>query len=157
MTVKSINGVQPQVKQTGGTGKAVASAFIPGLGQFCDDRNEAGIGYLSGVGASTIAGCSFLTKYARDVYNAKEKASHEIFEAKSRASSKAFKTHDKLGKDFLDYAKQLEREATKNMLTPEEAAKTVKKGGLYTGAVLLIIGAGLWLANIVDAYKGNKK
>ena len=37
------------------------------------------------------------------------------------------------------------------------AAKSVKKGGLYFGITAMLISAGLWIANIVDAYKGGKK
>lgn len=35
-------------KRKGGGDKAIASAFIPGLGQFCDGRNKAGFGFLLG-------------------------------------------------------------------------------------------------------------
>jgi hypothetical protein len=47
-------------KPKGGGGKAVASVFIPGLGQFCDGRNKDGAKFLLGfIGlsiGSTVSG-----------------------------------------------------------------------------------------------------
>ena len=101
--------VQPQQvektevqKNKGGGGKAIASTFIPGLGQMCDGRTGTGLKFLGGV---TLAGIASKLAYASAVF-----------------------------------------------------AKTNK--GLYAGiAAGLALGlttAGLWIANIVDAYKGGK-
>ena len=121
MAVEAV-GVQvlPQ-KTTGKVGKAVASALLPGLGQFTDGRNKEGIGYLvSTVGLSTL-GTLGVSKYWNDVFEAR----HNV----------------PFGRVDLENA----------------AAKSVKKGGLYFGITAMLISAGLWIANIVDAYKGGKK
>lgn len=59
-------------KKTGGGGKAVASAFIPGLGQFIDGRGKDGAKYLLaffGIGAAS-AGLS--KSIVKDVLEAGE-------------------------------------------------------------------------------------
>jgi hypothetical protein len=48
-------------KPKGGGGKAVASAIIPGLGQFCDGRNKDGAKFLLGsiglgIGSKVLGG-----------------------------------------------------------------------------------------------------
>ena len=58
MTVSPVNfaGNIDQPKQKGGAVKAVASAFVPGLGQFLDGRNKDGAKYLGasvGLGAAS--------------------------------------------------------------------------------------------------------
>lgn len=158
MSVEAV-GVQLQPKkETGGGGKAVASALIPGLGQFMDGRNKEGAGYLAGGLGSSIAGKVLISKYNKDVFEASSKASKAIFDAEAEASSKAFKIHRfDSGESFLDLAHKMEKEATQNMLTPEAAKKAVKKGGYYAGIALGVLGIGLWIANIVDAYRGGKK
>lgn len=117
----TVNGVgagadysQVQQKKKGGAGKAVASAFIPGLGQFCDGRNKAGLASLGGVvGAgigSRLLSVSYLNGLIKDVEKSGEKA--------------------------------------------------VVSGGTkakFYGAIALGLASGaLYIANIVDAYKGGK-
>jgi len=44
-----------QQRRTGGAGKAIASAFIPGIGEFLNDRNKEGAFFLgTRIGASII-------------------------------------------------------------------------------------------------------
>ena len=57
----SVNQVSPintniqQQRKTGGAGKAIASAFIPGIGEFLDDRNKEGAFFLgTRIGTSII-------------------------------------------------------------------------------------------------------
>jgi len=146
------------VKSVGGAGKAVASALVPGLGQFLDGRNKEGAGYLLGASGLSFGGLALVNKYNNDVFEATTKASREIFDAASKASSEALHTFEHAkGANFIEYAKKMEKEATKNMITPEAAAKAVKKGGKYAGIALWVIGSALWLAGVVDAYKGGKK
>lgn len=108
MTVSPVNfaGNIDQPKQKGGAVKAVASAFVPGLGQFLDGRNKDGAKYLGasvGLGAaSTLVSVSMLL---------------------------------------------------------EEGAETLPKTPVGKFVALGLMGlasTGLWIANIVDAYKGGK-
>lgn len=117
MTVSPVNfaGNTEQTKQKGGAGKAVASAFIPGLGQFLDGRTKDGAKYLGGsVGlgaASTLVSVSMLRKAAQ--------------------AAEAL----------------------------EEGAETLPKTPVGKFVALGLMGlatTGLWIANIVDAYKGGK-
>ena len=135
MTVEAVGYTPAQFQEkAGGRGKAVASAFIPGLGQFCDGRNKEGALYLVGTAGSTLTGAALVSKYLKDV-----------FEAQSKASRKAFEI-SKPG-EFLDLANKMKKEAVKNL----------KKGGIYAACALAVLGSVLWIANIVDAYKGGKK
>ena len=101
--------VQPQQvektevqKNKGGGGKAIASTFIPGLGQMCDGRTGTGLKFLGGV---TLAGIASKLAYTSSLF-----------------------------------------------------AKTTKgfAGAMVAGMALGLTAAGLWIANIVDAYKGGK-
>ena len=57
MTVEAISGNVQVRKKTGGAGKALASASIPGLGQFLDGRNKQGAIYLGpGTAADIVSG-----------------------------------------------------------------------------------------------------
>lgn len=114
MTVSPVNfaGNIDQPKQKGGAVKAVASAFIPGLGQFMDGRNKDGAKYLGasvGLGAaSTLVSVSMLRKASQAL---------------------------------------------------EEGAETLPKtpvGKFVALGLMGLAGTGLWIANIVDAYKGGK-
>lgn len=117
MTVSPVNfaGNIDQPKQKGGAVKAVASAFVPGLGQFLDGRNKDGAKYLGasvGLGAaSTLVSVSMLRKAAQ--------------------AAEAL----------------------------EEGAETLPKTPVGKFVALGLMGlasTGLWIANIVDAYKGGK-
>lgn len=114
MTVSPVNfaGNIDQPKQKGGAVKAVASAFVPGLGQFLDGRNKDGAKYLGasvGLGAaSTLVSVSMLRKASQAL---------------------------------------------------EQGAETLPKTPVVKIAALGLMGlasTGLWIANIVDAYKGGK-
>ncbi len=114
MNVSPVNfaGTIEQPKQKGGAVKAVASAFIPGLGQFMDGRNKDGAKYLGasvGLGAaSTLVSVSMLRKASQAL---------------------------------------------------EEGAETLPKtpvGKFVALGLMGLAGTGLWIANIVDAYKGGK-
>ncbi len=50
----NVNYPQTEQKQKGGAFKAVASTFIPGLGQFCDGRGKAGALFLGGTVAASL-------------------------------------------------------------------------------------------------------
>ena len=53
---------------TGGTGKAIASAIIPGLGQFCDGRKKDGLTFF-GVSSALFIGRKLLNTPPTDVAN----------------------------------------------------------------------------------------
>ena len=103
------NNTTPE-KKTGGSGKAWASAFIPGLGQFLDGRNKEGAGYIIGGTALSIGGVAL---------------------------------GNSIGKDIAD-----------KILDP---SVVLKKGKLFGAAALSLAGTALWIANVVDAYKGGTK
>ena len=131
MSVNQVVSVQPQVKQTGGAGKAVASAFIPGLGQFCDGRTKEGLTYLGAAVGTQVA---------------------------SYALGKC------ISKDMLKTVEQM-LEANPNVNPTEMMSKAshairdfAAKSKLRAAAVVLLPLAwlGAWIANIADAYKGDK-
>ena len=118
VTASGVDYVQPQQKKQGGGGKAVASTFIPGLGQLCDGRTKTGLAYLGGVLGSTIAGRMLVLSAEADVFS-------------------------------------------KTTNTIATGANVVKVGGgtkaKLAGALALgLTATGLWIASIVDAYKGGK-
>ena len=117
MTISSVNFAgkieQPKTQQKGGAGKAVASAFIPGLGQLIDGRGKDGAKYFGGVvalkAASGLVGLSIIKKAAKAI---------------------------------------------------EQGAENLPKTPVAKVAAMSLIGLaslGLWVANIVDAYKGGKQ
>lgn len=55
---KQVNfGDKPKVKNEGGAGKAIASAFITGLGQMCDGRTKTGVKMLGAeLGLDVVSG-----------------------------------------------------------------------------------------------------
>lgn len=109
----SVSVPQVEQKKTGGAGKAVASAFIPGLGQMCDGSTKKGLAYLGGVAATGVGAKLLSNSVAKDVLQLMEKSG----EAAMKGSTKA----------------------------------------KWAGALALgLATTGLWIANIVDAYKGNK-
>lgn len=109
----SFSGNIQETRQKGGAGKAVASAFVPGLGQFLDGRNKQGAGFLGGsIGlgvASSLVGHS-------------------------------------IAKDMI---KSLEQSA--------EAMPKTPTGKLAAIGLIGLAATGLWITNIVDAYKGGKQ
>ena len=112
------NNTTPE-KKTGGSGKAWASVFIPGLGQFLDGRNKEGAGYLIGGTALGIG-------------------SRVLFVNALEDAVKAACTSD-VDFDISKYCSKLTK-------------------GKFIGAIALgLAGTALWIANIVDAYKGGKK
>lgn len=124
MSVQAVNAnavSQQQQKKTGGSGKAWASVFIPGLGQFLDGRNAAGAGYMGAGIATGIGSYALQTSLVKD-----------IFKASSDAVDGA----------AFDVTKYLSK---------------IPKGKLYGAMALGLAATGLWVANIVDAYKGDKK
>lgn len=100
-------------KEKGGTAKGVASAFVPGLGQFIDGRNKEGAKFLGG--------------------------SVAIGAASGLLSTSMFK---KLSENLANGAKQMPK------------VPGTKMAAL---AALCLAGTALWIANIVDAYKGGKE
>ncbi len=85
----SINAVGPNVqvqqsqKKTGGTKRAVASAIIPGLGQFQDGRKKAAAGFFGGmVGLYTISAL-----FNRNIYMSLLKRDINKFNAEMNKSS----------------------------------------------------------------------
>ena len=109
----SFSGNIQETRQKGGAGKAVASALIPGSGQFLDGRNKEGATYLGGsIGlgvASSLVGNSIMK----------------------------------------NMAKSLEQNAEVMPKTPT--------GKLAAIGLIGLAATGLWIANIVDAYKGGKQ
>ncbi len=120
MAIDSV-GVVAQPKQTGGAGKAVASTFIPGLGQLCDGRNKAGLGYMGANVALGVGGYALANSISKDCFRAMKA---------SMANPGTF-----------DVSKYL---------------KNIPKGKMYGAIALGLAGTALWIANIVDAYKGDK-
>ena len=123
MAVESVNGVQPQVKQTGGAGKAVASGFIPGLGQLCDGRTKEGLGYMGANIGLSLAGGLLGRSIGKD-----------LVELSTKAVENGGKT--------FNVSKYL---------------KGAPRGKMIAACLLPFAGLALWVANVVDAYKGNKK
>lgn len=111
-----------QEKKTGGAGKAWCSVFIPGLGQLCDGRTAAGLGYMGASAAAGIAGFALNNSIAKDVF---------------KASSSA----------VIDDA----------VFDAGKYCRSLPKNKLYGAIALGLVSTGLWIANIVDAYKGNNK
>ena len=181
-----------QVKQTGGTGVAVGSAFIPGLGQLCDGRNKEGAFYMIGVGGLGTGGTYLINKYKKDVFEAECKAMDERFEAECKANSEKFKAeckameerfkaecramdekynarfgnstsgkfqkeHTDVIADACEVVQDTAAKATDSKSKPKINVKDVKKGGLYAGIALAVASIALYVANIVDAYKGGNK
>ena len=123
--------INMSVDSTGGAGKAVASAFIPGLGQFCDGRNKAGAGYMASNVALNVGTMAAGYAIAKDVVKLSEKAV-----AKGVKEPQEFSA---MAKEFVG---------------------SLSKAGKAKYAALIalpVISTGLWIANIVDAYKGNRK
>lgn len=118
------------INSTGGVGKAIASTFIPGLGQFCDGRNKAGAGYMVsdialGAGAFTLG-----YSLSKDIFKASETLVNSKVEPKTI------------------------EEATKQFMEAFPKAGKVKCAAMIA---LPLVATGVWIANIVDAYKGNRK
>lgn len=122
MTVEAIGANQPIVpdKKTGGAGKAWASAFVPGLGQFLDGRNKEGAIYMGADFASAIGTFALGHSITKDFFQAAENA---------------------MEADGFDVSKYLSK---------------LPKGKMIAGLILGIGTTALWIANIVDAYKGKK-
>lgn len=100
---------------TGGGGKALASAVVPGLGQFFDGRNDKGFAFLGG-----MIGLNALSMYVnKDMYK-------PLFDG-----------------NMEKYLKVLPKVYE-------------KKGQFGKNALIGFALMGLWLANIVDAYRGSK-
>lgn len=160
MVVEAV-GAQPiQVpqKKTGGTVKAVASVFVPGLGQFMDGRNKEGAGFLAGtVGLSALGG-SMVNYASGKLFDAKTALSRAEFDAKAGAKIPNG-SHD----TFHQRVTAAQAEAVANSPIVANAKKSLqaveksmKKYSIIGG--LALIGAGIvsiW--NIVDAYKGGNK
>ena len=191
------------VKQTGGTGVAVGSAFLPGLGQLCDGRNKEGAFYMIGVGGLGTGGTYLINKYNKDVFEAECKANREKFEAECKAMDERFeaqskamrerfeaeckainerfeaesraikeefgamfgnstsgkfqKEHADVIEDACEVVQDTAAKATDSTSKPKINVKDVKKGGLYAGIALAVASIALYVANIVDAYKGGNK
>ena len=111
--------------------KAISSACIPGLGQIEDKRTGKGIAYMAGTLGSAVACGTLIGKYNSDVFEASAKVSGEI-------PQKVLKIK------LMD-------------LITKKAPEGIKKGRLYIGLAFGVLTAGLWIANIVDAYKGGKR
>lgn len=133
-------------KKTGGVGKAVASAFLPGLGQFIDGRNKEGALFL-GATAATGLGTLGLSASILNDKNLSEYADG-LDEFMGKAETIAKETTDKkvakqeIAKLFQEFSKK----------TP----KSIRNKALGIVA-LLTAGFVLGIANIVDAFKGGKK
>lgn len=137
------NNIPPRVQsfrgknddETGGGGKAVASFFIPGLGQFLDGRTAAGAGFLGGSIALQLIKFPLLKEYNRAV---------------KEESNAAFPKDVKIN-SFGDFFKR----SKAPLKSPKvlEAMKTSK----YKKAKMLGWGAlALWVVGIIDAYKGDR-
>ncbi len=120
MTVEAISGNVQVRKKTGGAGKALASASIPGLGQFLDGRNKQGAIYL---GLGTAAGIGSGLLYG-SLVNDMFKASDAVVSEGSFSMSKCL--------------------------------SKLPKGKLYGFCAASLAGMAIGIANIVDAYKGNR-
>ena len=116
MAVNSVQPVNvqtaPQQKQTGGAAKAVASYFVPGLGEFLDGRNKSGAFFFAARTGVALASAGIGAGMMRDMTN--------------------------------------------SMLQEDVFIPTVKKNKTLALGALGIAGMGLAIANIVNAYKGEK-
>ena len=114
MSINSVQTYQPAnaqpTKKTGGAGKAVASYFVPGLGEFMDGRKKEGAFYLGSRLGAGVAACALSYSINKDTFKA----------------------------------------------LAEDAIPVVKKHKLAGVAALRLLGIGLAIANVVDAYKGAK-
>lgn len=122
MSVNSITpGAAPvqSTKKSGGAGKAVASAFVPGLGQFCDGRIGDGFGYLLGTAGVLYTGVSLIKE--------------------NRAAAE----------------KAIDSVVFSNKPTAMRILANLPKGSKL-GLAALAVGVGVWVRNIVDAYKGKR-
>ena len=107
----NVNNNQKQIK-TGGASKAVASAFIPGLGQFCDGRNKEGVKFIGASIALSAAFSSLSNSFSKTLITAVESGAEKL---------------PKSGKNKL-----------------------------IGMAAIGVASSILYIANIVDAFKGNK-
>ena len=126
-------------KKTGGAGKAVASAIIPGSGQLIDGRVGAGLGFLGG--ATGIATARYFLE--KDAVKVSGRFGRSLG---VKLAEKAIKPKEAIKKIF-GASHKLMQKAFKN-------ASVLKKTAMIA---LPLAALGLYVANIVDAYEGGKK
>lgn len=141
----SVAVAQPQ-RQAGGKGRAWASAFIPGLGQFLDGRKGAGAGYMAANSAVNIGFLTLAGSLDKDTFKyikvaAGGKTAGDVVES-IRSLSKINVNNVKIGKVAGNIAEFL------HFLPKGKVC-----GLMALGSASMILA----IANIVDAYKGGKE
>ena len=122
------NSYPPKTKKTGGISKAIASTFVPGLGQLLDGRTVKGVGFLGAISFMAYGVVKNVKNLCKNLIttvsgNWKEYASNAVEGKKPKLSAKIIKA------------------LSKNMLV---------------AAGLLVLGAVTHIACIIDAYRGNR-
>ena len=130
-------------KKTGGAGKAVASAIIPGSGQLIDGRVGAGLGFLGG--ALGISGLRFLLN--KNTLKQNEKLINRFTGNLEKKAAQGLVTTKEFFKKSLGAGFKIAKKAFKS-------ASVLKKAAMLA---LPLAALGLYVTNIVDAYKGGKK
>lgn len=149
------------INTTGGAGKAVASAFVPGLGQMLDDKKGKGALYLGGTTAlaagSKLLADTYLYGKPIDLFAstwAKKQQLEENFQLLNNRIiqlRKVFAASD----GFKEGIKNVQK-ANVNLMNKASEMGFEHMYTKYAAIGLGLAAAGLWIANIVDAYKGNK-
>lgn len=134
MAVDTISSVKcstyvQKPKKTGGFGKAVASTFVPGLGQLLDGRKVKGIGFFSALSLMAYGVIKNIKNLGKNIIGSLSQNCKQY--ATEAAEGKKLKISGKILKS-----------ASKNVLA-------------LCG--LLILGAVTHIACIIDAYKGSKQ
>lgn len=129
MEVNVISSVtqQPNGNKKAKFGKAVASTFIPGLGQLCDGRYKDAAKYCSGAYACALLGNLF--------------AFAPLLGRKLKIKAETIKNPK-----MADLCQNIGKQLTKPI-----------KGRLFIALGLMTAAIGLHIANIVDAYKGKSE
>ena len=130
-------------KKTGGAGKAVASAIIPGSGQLIDGRVGAGLGFLGG--ALGISGLRFLLN--KNVIKQNEKLITRFSSNLGKKAAQGLITPKEAMKKSIGVGIKIVKKAFKS-------APVLKKAAMIA---LPLAALGLYVTNVVDAYKGGKK
>lgn len=122
-------------KKTGGVGKAVASAIIPGSGQLIDGRAGSGLGFFC-----TLCGLSLVRS--------------KLMKPVSRALDRYTKILDKQKLPLKESVKKSWGAVNRLTKTMFKNASMPKKIAMVALPVAII---GTYVANVVNAYKGDKK
>lgn len=147
------NNIHPQTQSfrskksdgEGGPGKAFAS-IIPGLGQLLDGRTSTGAFFMG----TSVAGMLLFNNLIKDAKHAVDYEMKKLVYPSSEKNGKLkvdFTKKNNIGAAEL-YKKTMNSKSVKDL---PSSPKVIKASYLAIGLF------GLWIANLVDAYKGAKK